>query len=65
MAHLFVGLGAGNGGRRNLVGVGQSTAAEGLDGDEAPVRDWWQGVAGELHELRVKLARRSRGSGRI
>ena len=37
----------------------------GFDSDEAPVGDGQRGMVGELHELVVKLARRSRGWGRV
>jgi hypothetical protein len=46
MAHLLVGLGARNGGRRRLVGDGQGAAARVNGGEGFPVRDWWRGVVG-------------------
>ena len=45
-----------------LDGGGQGAAAEVQWRRGSPVRDWRQGEAGELRELKVELARWSRGS---
>jgi len=46
--HLLEGLGARDGDRRSSSTLDRVRRRKGLDGDEAPMRDWWQGVAGEL-----------------
>ena len=46
--HLLEGLGTRDGDRRSSLALDRVQRRKGLDGDEALVRGWWQGVAGEL-----------------
>ena len=61
-AHLLVVLDRWEKVGKVLDGGGQGAAVEVQRRRGSPVRDWRQGEAGELHELKVELARWSIGS---
>ena len=54
-ANLVVGSRWPGACRKRLVGDGAERGGGVIGGSAVPVRDWWQGVVGELHGVKAKL----------
>ena len=54
-ANLVVGSRWPGAGQKQLVGDGAERGGGVIGGSAVPVRDWWQGVVGELHGVKAKV----------